>query len=64
MRCPDRLPEATCRQVLDQLAELSPVVQAAPSAALAELKGALRQEAVVSDDTYPAAYTSGSEVRM
>ncbi|GJF24795.1 hypothetical protein SHO565_53590 [Streptomyces sp. HO565] len=43
VRCPDRLPEELYRQVLEQLAELSPVVQALPpSAALVELKGALR----------------------
>jgi DNA polymerase-4 len=43
VRCPDRLPEDTFRQVLELLAELSPVVQALPpSAALVELKGALR----------------------
>ncbi|MFJ4980337.1 hypothetical protein ACIP6X_34305 [Streptomyces coeruleorubidus] len=43
VRCPDRLPEETYQQVLGQLAELSPVVQALPpSAALVELKGALR----------------------
>ncbi|MCT9105351.1 hypothetical protein N4G69_06875 [Streptomyces mirabilis] len=43
VRCPDRLPEDVYRQVLEQLAELSPVVQALPpSAALVELKGALR----------------------
>lgn len=43
VRCPDRLPEAMYRRVLEQLAELSPVVQAMPpSAALVELKGALR----------------------
>ncbi|SEB83430.1 hypothetical protein [Streptomyces sp. PAN_FS17] len=43
VRCPDRLPEETYRQVLELLAELSPVVQALPpSAALVELKGALR----------------------
>ncbi|MFD8522239.1 hypothetical protein ACFV2D_19800 [Streptomyces capillispiralis] len=43
VRCPDRLPEEIYRQVLDQLADLSPVVQALPpSAALVELKGALR----------------------
>ncbi|MER6860563.1 DNA polymerase Y family protein [Streptomyces pilosus] len=43
VRCPDRLPEETYRQVLEQIAELSPVVQALPpSAALVELKGALR----------------------
>ena len=41
--CPDRLPEDTYRRVLELLAELSPVVQALlPSAALVELKGALR----------------------
>ncbi|MGA5142775.1 hypothetical protein [Streptomyces azureus] len=40
---PDWLPEGMHRQVLDQLAELSPVVQSLPpSAALVELKGALR----------------------
>ncbi|MED7828888.1 DNA polymerase Y family protein, partial [Streptomyces chiangmaiensis] len=43
VRCPDRLPDEAYRQVLEQLAELSPVVQALPpSAALVELKGALR----------------------
>ncbi|GAA3189424.1 hypothetical protein GCM10010451_43690 [Streptomyces virens] len=43
VRCPARLPEETYRQVLEQLADLSPVVQALPpSAALVELKGALR----------------------
>ncbi|MGW3029172.1 DNA polymerase Y family protein [Streptomyces sp. NPDC001221] len=43
VRCPDRLPEVTYRQVLEQLAELSPVVQALPpTSALVELKGALR----------------------
>ncbi|MGP4052963.1 DNA polymerase Y family protein [Streptomyces sp. 2A115] len=47
VRCPDRLPEDTFRQVLEQLAELSPVVQALPpSAALVELKGALRYHGV------------------
>ncbi|MFJ8028544.1 hypothetical protein [Streptomyces sp. NPDC096311] len=43
VRCPDRLPEDVYRQVLEQLAVLSPVVQALPpAAALVELKGALR----------------------
>src|SRR5437764_493583 len=43
VRCPDHLPEEAYRQVLQQLAELSPVVQALPpAAALVELKGALR----------------------
>ncbi|MFF0736448.1 hypothetical protein ACFYVK_33155 [Streptomyces chartreusis] len=43
VRCPDRLPEEAYRQVLELLAELSPVVQALPpTAALVELKGALR----------------------
>ncbi|MER6784371.1 hypothetical protein ABT330_07015 [Streptomyces sp. NPDC000658] len=43
VRCPDRLPEETYRQVLEEMAELSPVVQALPpTAALMELKGALR----------------------
>ncbi|MFJ4467243.1 hypothetical protein ACIP2X_06925 [Streptomyces sp. NPDC089424] len=43
VRCPDHLPEETYREVLEQLAELSPVVQALPpTAALIELKGALR----------------------
>ncbi|MFH8701308.1 DinB/UmuC family translesion DNA polymerase [Streptomyces chartreusis] len=43
VRCPDGLPEETYRQVLELLAELSPVVQALPpAAALVELKGALR----------------------
>ncbi|MFE6520862.1 hypothetical protein [Streptomyces sp. NPDC057794] len=43
VRCPDRLPEEIYRQVLEQLADLSPVVQALPpSAALVELRGALR----------------------
>ncbi|WP_329406008.1 DNA polymerase Y family protein [Streptomyces sp. NBC_00704] len=40
---PDRLPEETYRQVVEEMAELSPVVQALPpTAALMELKGALR----------------------
>ena len=40
---PDRLPEETYRQVFEELTGLSPVVQALPpSAALVELKGALR----------------------
>ncbi|MFI1443218.1 DinB/UmuC family translesion DNA polymerase [Streptomyces fructofermentans] len=43
VRCPDRLPEDRYREVLELLADLSPVVQALPpSAALVELKGALR----------------------
>ncbi|MES4886171.1 hypothetical protein ABVB69_37635 [Streptomyces sp. NPDC000349] len=43
VRCPDRLPEETFRQVLEQCAELSPLVQALPpTAALVELRGALR----------------------
>ncbi|MFI6254366.1 hypothetical protein [Streptomyces sp. NPDC051016] len=43
VRCPDRLPEETYRQVLEQLHELSPVVQALPpTAALVDLRGALR----------------------
>jgi hypothetical protein len=43
VRCPDRLGEETYRQVLELLAGLSPIVQALPpSAALVELKGALR----------------------
>ncbi|EST17920.1 DNA polymerase Y family protein [Streptomyces roseochromogenus] len=43
VRCPDRLPEAVYRQVLELLSGLSPVVQALPpTAALTELKGALR----------------------
>ncbi|MCX5262437.1 hypothetical protein [Streptomyces sp. NBC_00199] len=43
VRCPDRLPEETYRQVLEEMAGLSPVVQALPpTAALIELKGALR----------------------
>ncbi|MGW3147837.1 MULTISPECIES: DNA polymerase Y family protein [Streptomyces] len=43
VRCPERVPEGVYRQVLEQLTELSPVVQALPpSAALVELKGALR----------------------
>ncbi|MFF2431284.1 DNA polymerase Y family protein [Streptomyces mirabilis] len=47
VRCPDRLAEDVYRQVLEQLAELSPVVQALPpSAALVELKGALRYHGV------------------
>ncbi|MFD5753835.1 hypothetical protein ACFWIZ_00820 [Streptomyces sp. NPDC127044] len=47
VRCPDRLPEGVYRQVLEQLAELSPVVQALPpSAALVELKGSLRYHGV------------------
>lgn len=47
VRCPDWLPEETYRQVLELLADLSPVVQALPpSAALVELKGALRYHGV------------------
>ncbi|MGW3308289.1 Tn3 family transposase [Streptomyces sp. NPDC001073] len=43
VRCPARVPEGTYREVLDLLGELSSVVQALPpSAALVELKGALR----------------------
>ncbi|MFJ8787799.1 hypothetical protein [Streptomyces sp. NPDC102462] len=43
VRCPDRLSEEAYRQVLELLADLSPVVQALPpAAALVELKGALR----------------------
>ncbi|MFJ3899657.1 hypothetical protein [Streptomyces sp. NPDC090083] len=43
VRCPDRLPEEGYRQVLEQMAELSPVVQALPpTAALVDLRGALR----------------------
>ncbi len=43
VRCPDRLREEVYRQVLELLADLSPVVQALPpTAALVELKGALR----------------------
>ncbi|MGD1217097.1 hypothetical protein AB9Q10_01545 [Streptomyces krungchingensis] len=43
VRCPDRLPEDAYRQVLELLAELSPVVQALPpAAALVDLRGALR----------------------
>ncbi|MEV5320310.1 hypothetical protein AB0K92_22090 [Streptomyces sp. NPDC052687] len=42
MRCPDRLPEQTYRQVLEELAGLSAVVQALPpAAALVNLTGAL-----------------------
>ncbi|MEW2623663.1 hypothetical protein [Streptomyces sp. NPDC048106] len=43
VRCPERLAGETYRQVLELLADLSAVVQALPpSAALVELKGALR----------------------
>ncbi|XUL89952.1 DNA polymerase Y family protein [Streptomyces galilaeus] len=43
VRCPDRLREETYRQVLEQMWELSPVVQALPpTAALVDLRGALR----------------------
>ncbi|MFI1294134.1 hypothetical protein ACH4VM_38025 [Streptomyces sp. NPDC020792] len=43
VRCPDLLPERDYRQVLELLADLSPVVQALPpTCALVELKGALR----------------------
>ncbi|MEU0032203.1 hypothetical protein ABZ098_44040, partial [Streptomyces sp. NPDC006335] len=42
VRCPDRLPEETYRQVLEEQAGLSPVVQALPpTAALVDLRGAL-----------------------
>lgn len=47
VRCPDRVPEEVFRRVLEELAELSPVVQALPpSAALVELRGALRYHGV------------------
>ncbi|MHB9849105.1 DNA polymerase Y family protein [Streptomyces krungchingensis] len=47
VRCPDRLPEHMYRQVLEQLAELSPVVQALPpTAALVDLRGSLRYHGV------------------
>ncbi|MFG2308719.1 hypothetical protein ACGFS9_08510 [Streptomyces sp. NPDC048566] len=47
VRCPERVPEDVYRQVLEQMAELSSVVQALPpSAALAELRGALRYHGV------------------
>ncbi|MFC8433349.1 hypothetical protein [Streptomyces sp. NPDC057253] len=43
VRCPDRLGEEAFRQVLEELAGLSPVVQALPpTAALVDLRGALR----------------------
>ncbi|MEU9646831.1 hypothetical protein [Streptomyces sp. NPDC048188] len=43
VRCPDRIREDVYRQVLELLADLSPVVQALPpSAALVELRGGLR----------------------
>ncbi|WP_331722848.1 hypothetical protein OG848_47420 (plasmid) [Streptomyces canus] len=42
VHCPDRLPEEAYRQVLEELAGLSPVVQALPpTAALVDLRGAL-----------------------
>ncbi|MFH8394274.1 hypothetical protein [Streptomyces sp. NPDC018036] len=47
VRCPDRLPEDLYRQVLEQMAQLSPVVQALPpTAALADLRGVLRYHGV------------------
>ncbi|MFE9687806.1 hypothetical protein [Streptomyces sp. NPDC006285] len=47
VRCPDRLPAETYWQVLEQCAELSPLVQALPpTAALVELKGALRYHGI------------------
>ncbi|MFI0515795.1 hypothetical protein ACH3Y9_40435 [Streptomyces sp. WSLK1-5] len=43
VRCPDRMPEEAFRRVLEELAGLSPVVQALPpTAALVDLRGALR----------------------
>lgn len=43
VRCPDRLPDETYRQILEELSGLSPVVQALPpTAALVDLRGALR----------------------
>ncbi|MGW3917727.1 hypothetical protein ACWEBX_40680, partial [Streptomyces sp. NPDC005070] len=43
VRCPDRLPDEAYRRVLELLADVSPVVQAAPpGAALVELRGVLR----------------------
>ncbi|MGX5183426.1 DNA polymerase Y family protein [Streptomyces avermitilis] len=50
VRCPDRLPDELYRRVLEQMADLSPVVQALPpTAALAELKGALRYHGAGAD---------------
>ncbi|MFE5210411.1 hypothetical protein [Streptomyces sp. NPDC056600] len=50
VRCPERLPEAVYRQVLELLGDLSPVVQASPpSAALVDLRGALRCHGVDGD---------------
>ncbi|MDQ0905127.1 hypothetical protein QFZ22_001112 [Streptomyces canus] len=47
VRCADRLPEETYRQVLEELSGLSPVVQALPpTAALVDLRGALRYHGV------------------
>ncbi|MER6694465.1 DNA polymerase Y family protein [Streptomyces minutiscleroticus] len=47
VRCPDGVPEHRYRQVLELLAALSPVVQALPpSAALVDLRGALRYHGV------------------
>ncbi|MFJ4633555.1 hypothetical protein [Streptomyces sp. NPDC088847] len=46
VRCPERLPDELYRLVLEQLGELSPVVQALPpTAALVDLRGALRYHA-------------------
>ncbi|MDH6221618.1 hypothetical protein [Streptomyces pseudovenezuelae] len=43
VRCTERLPEQLYRQALEQMGELSPVVQALPpTAALVDLRGALR----------------------
>lgn len=50
VRCPDRLPDELYRDVLARMAELSPVVQALPpTAALVELKGALRYHGTGAD---------------
>ena len=47
VRCPDLVPEDTYREVVELLAELSPVVQTLPpSAARVELKEALRYHRV------------------
>ena len=47
VRCPDRLPEESYRQVLEELAGLSPVVQALPpTAAQVDLTGALRYHGI------------------
>jgi hypothetical protein len=54
VRCSDRLPDETYRQVLEEVAGLSAVVQALPpAAALVDLTGTLRYLENTRCDTFP-----------